>query len=395
MLFDLEHTARINDVKSCTSSQCQWVRRSKPNTNSCLLQELKLTKSEYGKDEKVHADINKFDPRSIIPDVDTMNRQQREGLQQVFSSAVGLHVLSHCPPSTVDEDVLQSFITLDENVESVEEVEAVEIFIISDIRDNFVSLHNIQVSDSESVDTQLVSQFFEAISLTQEQADMINEKTKGQGETEFWSKQRVGRLTASNFYKICHLRESTNKDNTLKELLNYCPLPAERTPVQFQWGHDKEQAAIDLYIKKFHKKNQGLCVKNSGLVVNTSWPHLGASPDGIRYCECCGKRVVEIKSLFSKRNLPPHIAASEYITKVNGKYQLKTETRWYYQIQGELATTCLKNADLIIYTNKGILVIEVQFNKEFWEGMLKKLTDFYLRYMIPELLTQKILKKLP
>ncbi|XP_078364153.1 uncharacterized protein LOC144648492 isoform X1 [Oculina patagonica] len=352
VLFDLEHTARINNVKSCTSSQCQWVRRSKPNTNFCLLQELKITKSEYGKDEKVHADINKFDPRSIIPDVDTMNRQLREGLQQVCSSAVGLHVLSHCPPSTVDEDVLQSFITLDENVESVEEVEAVEIFTISDIRDNFVSLHNIQVSDSESVDTQLVSQFFEAISLTQEQADMINEKTKGQGEAEFWSKQRVGRLTASNFYKICHLRESTNKDNTLKELLNYCPLPAERTPVQFQWGHDKEQAAIDLYTKKFHKKHQGLCVKNSGLEVNTSWPHLGASPDGIRYCECCGKRVVEIKSLFSKRNLPPHIAASEYITKVNGKYQLKTETRWYYQIQEELATTCLKNADLIIYTNR-------------------------------------------
>ena len=131
---------------------------------------------------------------------------------------------------------------MDENIESVEEVEATEIFSISDIRDNFVSLHNIQVSASESVDTQLVSQFFEAISLTQEQADMINEKTKGQGV-----KQRVGRLTASNFYKICHLRETTNRDNTLKELLNYCPLPPERTPVQFQWGHDKEQAAIELY----------------------------------------------------------------------------------------------------------------------------------------------------
>ena len=88
-----------------------------------------------------------------------------------------------------------------------------------------------------------MSQFFEAISLTQEQADMINEKTKGQGETEFWVKQRVGTLTASNFYKIYHLRETTNRDNTLKELLNYCPLPPERTPVQFQWGHDKEQAA--------------------------------------------------------------------------------------------------------------------------------------------------------
>ena len=110
--------------------------------------------------------------------------------------------------------------------------------------------------------------------------------------------------------------------------------------MQFQWGHDKERAAIELYSKKCQKKHKGLCVNKSGLVVNTSWPHLGASPDGIRCCECCGKRVVEIKSLFSKINLPPHIAASEYIIKVNGKYKLKTETRWYYQIQGELATTC-------------------------------------------------------
>ena len=339
VLFDLEHTACINDLTSCTSGQCQWIRQAKPNTNSCLLQDLKLAKCEYGKQEKVCADINKFDPKSIIPDPNTLNRQLREGLQQGCGDAIGLHVLPRCSPSTADEGTLQSYITCDENVESVEEVETVEIFSISNIRDNFVSLHNIQISAVESVDPQLVSQFFEAISVTQEQAGMINEKTKGQGETQLWSRQTVARITASNFYKICHLRETTNKDNTLKDLLNYCQLPPERTPVQFQWGHDKEQAAIDLYIKKMSKKHQGLCVSKSGLVINTSWPHLGASPDGIRYCECCGKRVVEIKSLFSKRNLPPHIAASEYIIKVNGEYQLKTETRWHYQIQGELATT--------------------------------------------------------
>ena len=139
-------------------------------------------------------------------------------MQQVCRNAVGLHALSRGPSSTVDEGTLQSHITCDENVESVEEVEAVEIFSISNIRDNFVSLHNIYISAVESVDPQLVSQFFEAISITQEQADMINEKTKGQGETQLWSKQRVGRITASNFYKIFHLREATNKDNTLKEL---------------------------------------------------------------------------------------------------------------------------------------------------------------------------------
>ena len=63
-------------------------------------------------------------------------------------------MLSCCPPSTVDERTLQSYITCDENVESVEEVEAVEIFSVSNIRDNFVSLHNIQISTVESVDPQ-------------------------------------------------------------------------------------------------------------------------------------------------------------------------------------------------------------------------------------------------
>ena len=125
-----------------------------------------------------------------------------------------------------------------------------------------------------------------------------------------------------------------------------------------------------------------------------SWPHLGASLHGICHCLCCAKRVIEVKSLFSKRSLPPHIAASEYVHKVDGKNYLKRETKWYYQIQGELATTGLLMADLIIYTNKEVMIVEVEFNRDFWEAMLKKLTTFYKDYLVPELLTQKIYKQL-
>lgn len=79
-----------------------------------------MAKSEYGKQEKVYTVINKFDPGSIIPDPNTLNRQLRRGLQQVCINAIGLRALSHCSPSTVDK-ALQSFITCDENVESVKE----------------------------------------------------------------------------------------------------------------------------------------------------------------------------------------------------------------------------------------------------------------------------------
>ena len=59
-----------------------------------------------------------------------------------------------------------------------------------------------------------------------------------------------------------------------------------------------------------------------------------------------------LKACLRSEPFPPHIAATEYITKVNGQYTLKTETRWYYQIQGELASTGCNVADLFIYNNK-------------------------------------------
>lgn len=86
----------------------------------------------------------------------------------------------------------------------------------------------------------------------------------------------------------------------------------------------------------------------------------------------------------------PHIAAAEYIYKENGKYKLKKETKWNYQIQGEMALSKVTNADLLIYKNKGILIIEVLFDKHLWEEMLVKLDKFYSKHLIPEIFTRRL-----
>ena len=134
---------------------------------------------------------------------------------------------------------------------------------------------------------------------------------------------------------------------------------------------------MDLYCKKLKKVHKELHVFESGLIIDPEFSHLGSSPDGIRVCQCCGKRVVEVKSLHSKRSLMPHIAAVEYIYKENGTYRLKKETKGNYQIQGEMAFSKVTNADLVIYTNKGILIVEVLFDNYLWEEMLVKLNKFY------------------
>ena len=77
-----------------------------------------------------------------------------------------------------------------------------------------------------------------------------------------------------------------------------------------------------------------MSIEKGGLIVNTLWPFLGASPDGIRICAYCQKKLIEVKSMYAKMNLPPHVTAEENLMLVDGKYEIKKETKWNYQIQG-------------------------------------------------------------
>ena len=49
--------------------------------------------------------------------------------------------------------------------------------------------------------------------------------------------------------------------------------------------------------------------------------------------------------------------------------------------------------DLVIYTNKGILIVHVEFNAQFCQQILDKLQLFFVKYMVPELLTGKMLSE--
>ena len=134
-------------------------------------------------------------------------------------------------------------------------------------------------------------------------------------------------------------------------------------------------------------------MKESGLAVNPLWPFLGASPDQVQYSKCHPKTLEEIKGLFSKQNLIPAVAAADNLIKPTNGYQLKVvETTWYYQIQGEMAITGVKRSTLVIYTNKRILIVPVEFDPVFWVKILKKLQLFFVGHLALELLTGRDVK---
>ena len=50
--------------------------------------------------------------------------------------------------------------------------------------------------------------------------------------------------------------------------------------------------------------------------------------------------------------------------------------------------------DLVIYTNKGILIVHEEFNAEVCKRILNKLQLFFVKFMVPEVLTGKCYEKL-
>ena len=57
------------------------------------------------------------------------------------------------------------------------------------------------------------------------------------------------------------------------------------------WSKKKEDSARKEYLKKAEEMHVSFNCQSAGL----QYPHLGATPDGVIECECCGAGIIEIK----------------------------------------------------------------------------------------------------
>ena len=77
--------------------------------------------------------------------------------------------------------------------------------------------------------------------------------------------------------------------------------------------------------------------------------------------------------------------------KINfaAKLELNDSHHYYYQVQTEMAVSeLLLKSDFVIYTNKFILIVQIDFNKQFWEEVIAKVTKLYKKQLIPALFLQ-------
>lgn len=105
----------------------------------------------------------------------------------------------------------------------------------------------------------------------------------------------------------------------------------------------------NLFISSSH---QNFVLKSSGLVLNPDWPHLGASPDGIVECNCCGRGVIEIKCPYCNNDEDvENIASSgKCFANTDGTLHLDKSHAYYYQVQTQLYICNVEYCDFCVCT---------------------------------------------
>ena len=124
-------------------------------------------------------------------------------------------------------------------------------------------------------------------------------KKENKSDSPFWYKYRIGRVTASNFYAVCHTNPENPSMSLVKKLCNSEEYRKIFTSAATECGKRKEETARKDYVAKMSVNHQNCNCRESGLILSETYSQFGANSDGLTSCDCCGDGCLEIKCPYS------------------------------------------------------------------------------------------------
>ena len=353
-LFDIMEFQADNQVSSVTSGICCWKQRVVNQQSAVSAMELPSAldtseTSRFAVQEDAHRDLD--DTQIHLPPV----------LSFIES------VKHNCPQACMLD-------ACEIRKKEVRETMDLSVPTPSEKFNIFLSCHQCQLNHCSE---ECFEEFETFLHYSQQEISHIEEATRGQHLNTNWLNMRKHLLTSSIFKKVCHSR---NEIKTAISLLNGATFSEDSLPQHIEFGRRFEDKARNQFLKahKYEHKSSNIIIP--GLMMNSEYPLLGASPDGILLCDKCGgKALVEIKCISSKRNFQPCTALllTNVAEKRDGNIVMNVKHSYYYQIQGQMAISGIKKCHVVAYTHKGIHVMTVPFDHEFWGEVSTTLNDFY------------------
>ena len=300
LLFYLEAAARST---TSTQQECQWIIPSYLKEVEYLpIKDINFT-SARGMKRKLDEQIKSVTDSEDAVDVDTCFIDASEQCKKLGSRSTeaelsllfqNLSVAGTMPGVlSVISDHSEKYISKSSSKDFPQ-----PLTLLKDVKYVEMECQNL-LKECESV----------SINLTEEMAECVEAATRDQSQSKLWYKYRSGRITASRMKAVCH----TDPAKPLQSLIKGICYPEAFcfTSKATSWGCSHEKEAQDIYLRTCKSEHADLKVTGCGLFINTQWPYVEASPNGIIECSCHGRGVLEIKYPYCHRESSLQTAAAE------------------------------------------------------------------------------------
>ena len=127
----------------------------------------------------------------------------------------------------------------------------------------------------------------------------VEQETCSQSKNHLWFKFHAGQITASLLKRVCKTDPNKPSKSLVKQICY--PELVEFTSQATQWVCSHEKVALNFYTSKMGVHHGNVRVEDCGFYLSHQFPHIGASPDAIVQCDCCGKGYIEIKCPYCTR----------------------------------------------------------------------------------------------
>ena len=111
------------------------------------------------------------------------------------------------------------------------------------------------------------------ITITPEQVNMVELKTRGQSKCKLWYEQRAGHITASVLQKVLHTDFSKPSVSLLKSICY--PHATKFFSDACEYGQQHEADALHIYSNNMKIAHHLFELQKSGLVLDTENPFIG------------------------------------------------------------------------------------------------------------------------
>ena len=348
LLFEVEYAWQYGLTqgckKSCTSTSNQWIAPTLANLEPIKAKDMIIKKPHFrarpehsGRVDDSTVSRQLFS--SVRSEKDTMPLSLDDIASAVFPDCPNSVALrySHVNAQSSYEPYADVNVALSTDTTATREVTSVDII---EYAKQFVN----------------VSSFIPPFYST-EDLENIEKQTKRQSESPMWIAMRKDRISASIAHDVVTRMHSLQHGKTTdcSNLLSLIIVGSQVNPdlPASKYGRDNEVRAVDKYIvtQCIHHRNSQ--VENAGLFVDSVNTFLCASPDRLVSYSCCGEGLLEVKCPLSIAGQDPQKASLPFLVDSNVGRALRTNHKYYTQVQMQMALTKRQWCDFFVFSEGG------------------------------------------